>query len=64
MADGLENPATANKLSALTREDVEAIDATGRLKDLLVRYGADPGHQFVGMTRQDWKRELGSQRAA
>jgi prostaglandin-endoperoxide synthase 2 len=55
---------TANKLSAFSREGVDAINATGCLKDMLVRNRADPDHQFVGMTRQDWKREPGSQRAA
>lgn len=53
-----------NKLSAFTTEGLKAIDSTASLRDLLVRNRADPRNRFIGMTRQDWRREPGTQRAA
>ncbi|WFU49145.1 peroxidase family protein [Sinorhizobium terangae] len=52
------------RLSAFTKEGLAAIEATGSLRDVLVRNGADPGDRHVGMTRLSWRRAPGLQRAA
>ncbi|WP_426029867.1 peroxidase family protein [Caulobacter sp. DWP3-1-3b2] len=54
----------ANRRAAFTDLGLEAIAATGSMRDLLVRNGADPGPAFVGMTRPDWARNAKVQRAA
>ncbi|MET3666647.1 peroxidase family protein [Caulobacter sp. 1776] len=52
----------ANRLAAFTREGLAAIESAKTLRDLLVRNGADPGSNFVGMTRPEWKRNAKVQR--
>ncbi len=46
----------ANRLLAFTAEGLAEIEATKRLKDILVRNTPGLGDRFVGMTRRDWKR--------
>jgi heme peroxidase len=47
----------ANKEAAFTKAGLAEIEKTGRLRDLVERNTANLGGRFVGMTRQDWKRE-------
>lgn len=54
----------ANKLSAFTAIGLDAIEATSSLGDLLASNHADIKGRFVGMTRQNWIREPGTQPAA
>jgi prostaglandin-endoperoxide synthase 2 len=52
----------ANRRAAFTDQGLAAIGSANSLRDLLVRNHADPGQAFVGMTRQDWKRDAHVQR--
>lgn len=46
-----------NQQLAFTRRGLEIIAETSSLRDILERNTTDLGGQFVGMTREDWKRE-------
>jgi prostaglandin-endoperoxide synthase 2 len=46
-----------NKEATFTKAGLAEIERTGRMRDILERNTTDLGTRFVGMTRQDWKRE-------
>ncbi len=47
----------ANRLMAFSKEGLDAIERTNSLRDILERCSTGLGSRFVGMTREDWKRE-------
>ncbi len=47
----------ANQLSAFTQDGLDAISSINSLRDMLQRNSTGLGDAFVGMTRQDWRRE-------
>jgi prostaglandin-endoperoxide synthase 2 len=47
----------ANREATFTKAGIEQIEKTSVLRDILERNTSDLGNRFVGMTRQDWRRE-------
>lgn len=47
---------TELRVATFTRPGLDAIEATGSLRDILERNSTGLGDRFVGMTRQYWKR--------
>lgn len=46
-----------NRLATFTAAGLAEIDRTATIRDMLARNAPGLGNRFVGMTRQDWKRE-------
>jgi prostaglandin-endoperoxide synthase 2 len=46
-----------NRELAFTREGIAEIEATKKLRDILLRNATGLGDRFVGMTRRDWQRD-------
>ena len=46
-----------NSEATFTKAGLERIEKTARLRDLVARNTTNLGDRFVGMTRQDWRRE-------
>ena len=47
----------ANRRATFTAAGLAEIEKTATIRDMLARNAPNLGNRFVGMTRQDWKRE-------
>ena len=46
-----------NRRATFTASGLAEIEKTATIRDMLARNAPNLGNRFVGMTRQDWKRE-------